>query len=325
MVEFRSLRPEELEQWFDHCMYVFNGDAYSEEYRKYFMNHWNNDPWRDIESILVAVEDDKILSTVRIFHRKMYLKNHIVSMGGIGEVSTKSQSRGLGLSTKLLSLAIDRMKKLEINVSTLATSEDKLGYYGRLGWQSVPKVFKTIKISTSDNIHTVIRPIDYEKDIIEIKDIYEQYSKKLSGTIARDNEYYWGNWVKTEYKNCLVAEKDGKLVAYMDTQVRDMNIKVREFGAFTGFEGLFEEMLEAVIAAYSLREAEITCLTSIKAETAIERVIEEKGGMIRLITPFFLGNKKLETTDQLLELMNIGTYREPGNSDSFTFWYTDGF
>ncbi len=52
MVEVRSLREEELERWFDHCAEVFKGES-----REYFVRHWNNDPWRNLNSIFVAVED----------------------------------------------------------------------------------------------------------------------------------------------------------------------------------------------------------------------------------------------------------------------------
>ena len=44
-MEFRALYPEELEAWFDHVTHVFSGN------RQYFVNHWENDPWKDIEGI----------------------------------------------------------------------------------------------------------------------------------------------------------------------------------------------------------------------------------------------------------------------------------
>lgn len=101
MIEFRTLKNDELEKWFDHCMYVFNEGIYSREYRQYFVNHYNNDPWRDLDTILVCMDDNKIASTVRIFNRKIYLNSKEVSMGGIGEVSTKSEYRSQGVVHKV--------------------------------------------------------------------------------------------------------------------------------------------------------------------------------------------------------------------------------
>ena len=323
MIEFRSLKSEEMEQWFQHCMYVFNLGTYSEKLKNYFMNHWYNDPWRELESIFVAVEGGKVLSTVRVFHRKIYLQGQIISMGGIGEVSTKPECRGLGLSTKLLGLAIDRMEIMGINVSTLGTGEDKLGYYGRLGWQSLPRAFNIAKVKAQENIEITTRPVSYEKDILSIRDMYKQYSKKVSGAIVRDNEYYWENWVETEYKNCLIAEKDGKAVAYMDIQQSDMNIRVREFGAQAGYEGLFKDMLQDIVSTSGLGEGLVKYPASIETEVYVEKYVEEKGEMIRLITPFSLGDKNINTTEQLLDRMNVASYGE--GKDCFTFWDADGF
>ena len=66
-MEFRALRPEELEAWLDHVTSVFTGG------RQYFSNHWHNDPWRDAEGIRIAVDNGTIVSTVRVFIRKIFL------------------------------------------------------------------------------------------------------------------------------------------------------------------------------------------------------------------------------------------------------------
>ncbi|MBC8060149.1 MAG: hypothetical protein H7Y18_05735, partial [Clostridiaceae bacterium] len=200
-----------------------------------------------------------------------------------------------------------------INISTLATSEDKLGYYGRLGWRSLNRSFKITKVSATDNCKINIRPMDFQKDLVKIKNIYEEYSGRLSGTIVRDNEYYWEAWVKTEYQKCLVAEIDGKVVAYIDSARMDINLRVKEFGALPGYEVLFQAMLEASIVALGLSEVEIRYSASIP-DVAPAKPIEEKGRMISLITPFYLGAKEIKTTEQLIESMHC-----------FTFWDTDGF
>ena len=72
-MEFRSLQSEEIDAWFDHVASVFTVG------RQYFMNHWYNDPWQDLEGIRVAVDDGKIVSTVRVFVRQMYLHGEPVT------------------------------------------------------------------------------------------------------------------------------------------------------------------------------------------------------------------------------------------------------
>jgi hypothetical protein len=47
IMEIRSLRPDELEDWTIHCEQVF-GDVN----RDYFRRHFENDPWRDFGASL---------------------------------------------------------------------------------------------------------------------------------------------------------------------------------------------------------------------------------------------------------------------------------
>jgi len=90
-VEIRSLRRDELEQWFDHVSGVFDDTP-----RQHLEDHWFQDPWRDLSSILVAVEDDKIVSTVRVFWRDAWVNGLPLPFGGIGEVSTHPSYRRRG-------------------------------------------------------------------------------------------------------------------------------------------------------------------------------------------------------------------------------------
>ena len=110
MVEFRTLRREELNQWFDHCAQVFTQGEYTDRMRLYFMRHWYNDSRRRLSGIQVAVVDGEIASTIRVFLRNVYLQGRITAMGGIGEVSTKPQFRRQGLSSKLLEMSIAYME-----------------------------------------------------------------------------------------------------------------------------------------------------------------------------------------------------------------------
>ena len=73
LIEFRSLKESELEAWSNHCKSVFN-QAFGFDFGDYFIKKWFNDPWRDLDSILVAVHKNLIISTIRIFYRNIYSK-----------------------------------------------------------------------------------------------------------------------------------------------------------------------------------------------------------------------------------------------------------
>jgi len=323
MIEFRTLKNDELEKWFDHCMYVFNEGIYSREYRQYFVNHYNNDPWRDLDTILVCMDDNKIASTVRIFNRKIYLNSKEVSMGGIGEVSTKSEYRSQGLSTKLLEIAIEKMKNMGINVSILGAAQNKFGYYNRLGWDNIPRCFNASNVKGNNNFKFKIRPINFETDITEIISIYNNYSKKLNGTLVRNEKYYWENWVKNEAKNFYIVEDNNKIISYIDFEKNNNVIKIREFGELLHSKSIFKELLSKIVYLEGEEECKVIYPKIIKSELKIEEVIKEMGLMINVINPFEFKGIKIENTKDFIKIFN--NINKIQNEELFTFWDIDGF
>jgi hypothetical protein len=78
-----SLEESELEHWASHTAECF---AWKGTPKTHFENHFFLDPFRSVEDILVAKEGSRIVSSIRIFVREIYLDGKIVKIGGIGEV-----------------------------------------------------------------------------------------------------------------------------------------------------------------------------------------------------------------------------------------------
>lgn len=88
--EFRSLRPNELEQLFDHCgecfaprtgtlqyrLFLSTTSQYPLTERSYFVSHFTMDPTRDEKNILIAYDRStkQIASCVKIFIREIYVQ-----------------------------------------------------------------------------------------------------------------------------------------------------------------------------------------------------------------------------------------------------------
>jgi predicted acetyltransferase len=202
MIEFRSLRENEMEDWFDHCMWVFNNSEYSESCRQYFADHWYNDPWKDIDSIFVAADGGKILSTVRVFHRNIFISGQAISMGGIGEVSTKPEYQGKGLSGTLLKNAISLMKKRKINTSILFTG--KWGHYGRYDWKQCIICSNVSDVPMEPSSKYNFRSANINTDLESLKSIYTEYSKNHNGPLIRDSSFYWEHWLSKGIENRII-------------------------------------------------------------------------------------------------------------------------
>lgn len=80
----------------------------------------------------------RVVGSVRVFHRKIYLGGEAVSMGGIGEVCTREEHRGEGIARRLLAMAVEYMRSQGITVSSLHAGPAVAGLYESLGYRDVP-------------------------------------------------------------------------------------------------------------------------------------------------------------------------------------------
>ncbi len=325
-MEFRALYPEELEAWLDHVTHVFSGG------RQYFSNHWYNDPWRDVEGIRVAIDDGKIVSTVRVFIRQMYFHGEPVSVGGIGEVSTRPEHRKRGLATQLLKDSIQFMEDRHIALSMLHGSQR---IYSVEGWESVPRYYakKTLLGKTQQEWN--IRPV-YFQDADEVKrlaSLYDSYSRKFNGTFVRDDMAYWTDWVQTESPSAWVAERDGVIEGFVSVRRREQQLGVKEFiaseelFAHNSAKDFFEMMLSHVIVEMDEEKLEVEYPAPIADGFNAPSVEPYGSTMYRVIQPSALptdfAKKRIDVFPDLMHYQ-VESIRQDIRSHH-VFWHTDGF
>lgn len=320
-MEFRALNAEELEVWLDHVTDVFSGG------RQYFFNHWHNDPWRDPEGIRIAVDNGKIVSTVRVFIRKMFLHGEPVTVGGIGEVSTRSEYRRRGLATQLLKDSIRFMESRDIVMSSLHGGQR---IYSVEGWEKVPRYYAKQPIAAKKQVAWDVRPANFDDhaEVERIAALYDAYARKFNGTFVRDDMAYWTKWVRTESPGAWVAERDGEIEGYVSVVRREERLNVEEFCVsdpiFAADRGqqLFEELLSNVIAQMDAESLEVIYPAPI-ADGFNAPVIEERGSaMYRINQPDALP----DTFDSIPNLLhNQLESLSQGIKSHHIFWYTDGY
>ena len=325
-MEFRALRPEELETWLDHVTSVFTGG------RQYFSNHWHNDPWRDAEGIRIAVDKGTIVSTVRVFIRKIFLHGEPITVGGIGEVSTRPEYRRRGIATQLLKDSIGFMESRDIGVSVLFGSQR---IYSIEGWEKVPRYYARQSFTADKQSEWEVRPANFD-DAVEVKriaDLYDGYARKFNGTVVRDEIGYWTQWVRTESPNAYVAERDGNIEGYVSVTRREDGLSVKEFIASEGAleeengKHLFEDMLSCVTAQMDTESLEVIYPAPI-ADGFNAPALEEQGSaMYRIIQPAVLSEKMASPAFNSIPnlLHNQPVPLAQGIQSHHIFWYTDGY
>ena len=255
MISYRRLKEEELPKWFEFCASVFTEPA------SYFERHFLNDPWSMAEGILIAVDEEHIVSTVRVFHRNIYVNGQSIPMGGIGEVCTLPRYEKKGISSKLLELAIEYMKEQGFRVSTLLT--DLFSHYGKLGWKSVRRTWNIAKVSGFEHREFYARPIDFtsRQDIDTLMNIYEVYSSRCNGPIIRDHPTYWSKWIAYEAAKqtgaWMIMDCLQKPIGYVVYNITEEHLQINEFACIPGKEDIFDIAVAAMISSYGKQDMSV--------------------------------------------------------------------
>ncbi len=322
---FRALYPEEFEPWLDHVSHVFPGS------RQYFFNHWHNDPWLDLEGVRVAVDDGKIVSTVRVFLRKMYFHGEKVSFGGIGEVSTRTEYRKRGLATQLLKDAIQFMEKRGIAISMLHGNQR---IYSDLGWEHVPLYYSKKKLIGARQSDWEVRPVNFQDtdEVKKIATLYDSYSSKFNGTIVRDDMRYWTDWVKTESSDLWVAVLDDEIIGYVSVNLHNRKLHVKELAVSDAYyiqdSGIrfFDRTVSDVIVQMDEENLAVEFPAPIAGGFGSD-FYSHGSTMYRVIDPAALPTEfSIKRSDVFSDLMHyqVASIRQDIRSHH-VFWRTDGF
>lgn len=207
-MEFRNLKEEELQEWFDLCGKLFGIGE------KYFRMHYFNDPWSKRDGIFICEDQGCLVGSVRVFFRKVYINGQVVPMGGIGEVCTDKEYRGKGIASRLLKMAIAFMEADGLEVSVLGSGAD--GLYESFGWRG--QALKRIKCSVEKGSSELVLFEPKIHDLETFSKLYKNFSSDLNGPIVRDANDYWKDWFY--YEACRRdyfkgIKLDGEIIGYI--------------------------------------------------------------------------------------------------------------
>ena len=300
MISYRRLKPTQFEEWIDHCANVFaSNENEIEHFRDYFRRHFLNDPDRDISTIFVALDDDKIVGSVRLFKRKIYLDGNIIDAGGIGEVGVNPNYQKKGIATNLLNLAFEDMHNLNINLSFLFASRHS--FYNRLGYELVSyNYYKTKVIKSEQNVkYKLATMLDFET----LTDLYNNYASKLNGPIYR-NLFYFENWVKAELNDIyLILNEDDETVGYISGYTRDDSLIIKDFAIKDGYN--FIDITNHFASIYFKDYNYVSYPSMHYTPSTYEGTRESPHLMIKVLSPL---SDKIQNTNDLKDYLLNSRY-----------------
>ncbi len=228
-MEIRGARESELEQVVELCCLAFNPDGH-ERYWQYV----KGDSSYRLPQTRVVVVNDRVISTLRVWERRMCVGESLVTMGGIGGVCTHPNYRGVGYASALMRDTIDYLQTIGCDLGVLFTIIPE-AFYRRLGWTTLPlHGFNVTYNSATCAAHSFkwqVTEFNPETDLDAVARLYDLTNTQQSGTIARTRAYW--DMAPSRIRGVLptiVARQDGHIAGYLNYEIDGKRVEVREVG-----------------------------------------------------------------------------------------------
>jgi predicted N-acetyltransferase YhbS len=228
-MEIRGVYESELEQVVALSCLAFNPDGH-ERYWQYV----RGDSSYRLPQTRVVVVNDKVISTLRVWERRMRVGASFVTMGGIGGVCTHPQYRGVGYASALMRDSIDYLRMTGCDIGALFTIIPE-AFYRHLGWTTLPlHGFLVPRNSTTSAEYPSeweISTFNPEADLDAVARLYDLINVQQSGTIARTRAYW--DMAPSRIRGVLptvIAHQNGHIGGYLNYEIEEKRVEVREVG-----------------------------------------------------------------------------------------------
>lgn len=227
--EFRSLKMDELEQWYTFCAACFSHKP-NPPTASYFRQHYECDPYADVQLIYVAVQysTNTIIGSVRLFPREIYVDSCKVHAVGVGEVCTAAAHRNEGISSKLLSIALnDANHKYGYGVALLHANISLSPFYQRLGFHAIKTPLSVIRIPSTVSSDTVAKKVELGDYSSEISQLCNVFGAQFDVCFYKSENYVM-KWIGASSAGVVVL-RESKVAAYAVLASHNNTIQLKDF------------------------------------------------------------------------------------------------
>ena len=262
-MEIRGAYESELEQVVELCCVAFNPDG-QERYWQYM----RGDSSYRLPQTRVVVVNDTVVSTLRVWERRLRVGASLVTMGGIGGVCTHPKYRGVGYASALMQDTIDYLRRTGCDIGALFTIIPE-GFYRRLRWTSFPLYGFQL---TLDSVTPAEAPVEWqvtnfnpETDLDAVAALHDRANAQQSGTIARTRAYW--DMAPCRIRGVLptvVARRNGHIDGYLNYEIHDSGLQtpptktaeVREIGYIPNNPGVLEALVSHFLSVCEAQAVE---------------------------------------------------------------------
>ena len=228
-MEIRGARESELEQVVELSCLAFNPDGH-ERYWQYV----KGDSSYRLPQTRVVVVNDRVISTLRVWERRLRVGASLVTIGGIGGVCTHPNYRGVGYASVLMRDTIDYLRTTGCDLGVLFTIIPE-AFYRRLGWTTLPlhgfNVTCDSATDAADSSEWQVTDFNPESDLDAVARLYDITNAQQSGTITRTRAYW--DMAPSRIRGVfptLVARKNEHIEGYLNYEIDGKRAEVCEVG-----------------------------------------------------------------------------------------------
>ena len=228
-MEIRGARESELEQVVELSCLAFNPDGH-ERYWQYV----KGDSSYRLPQTRVVVVNDRVISTLRVWERRIRVGSSLVTTGGIGGVCTHPNYRGVGYASALMRDTIDYLRTTGCDLGVLFTIIPA-AFYHRLGWTSLPlhgfNAAYNSATDVADSSKWQVSDFNPESDLDAVSRLYDITNAQQSGAITRTRAYW--DMAPSRIRGVLptvVARQDEHIEGYLNYEIDGKRVEMREVG-----------------------------------------------------------------------------------------------
>ena len=255
-LEIRAARESELEQVVELSCIAFNPDGH-ERYWQYIKGDSSYRP----SQTRVVVVNDKVVSTSRVWERRMWVGASLVTVGGIGGVCTHPDYRGVGYASALMRDTIGYLRTIGCDLGVLFTIIPE-AFYRQLGWTSFPlrgfSVACNAAARAADASEWQVTDFNpAETDLEAVAELYDIANAQQSGTIARTRAYW--DMAPSRIRGVLptvIARRNGHISGYLNYEMDEKTVEVREVGCVPNTPEVLNALVSYFLKACEAQEIE---------------------------------------------------------------------
>lgn len=280
-MEIRSAKESELEQ-----IVALNCTAFNPNQHERYWQYVRGDSSYRLSQTRVVVVNDRVVSTLRVWERRIRIGASLVMMGGIGGVCTDPKYRGVGYASALMRDTIGYLKTRGYDLGVLFTIIPE-EFYHRLGWTSLPLHGFSVECEVGAVIPSgwQVKDFNVETDLDAVASIHDIANAHQSGTVSRTRAYW--DMKPSRIRGILpsvVAEKNGNIGGYLNFQIEDKCAEVLEVGYIPDTPDILNAFISYFMKTCAAHKVEeITGMFS-SEHPYVEQLVTTGNGDVRVCT-----------------------------------------